>query len=120
MKKNKKELEKETGLKFDKNSPFSFSWKPCYELWNSPQINWDGRFLGCCTTYLKCFHENVFNIGIERTLKSPEVQYAKKLLMGKVPCKKEYNIPCHGCTELLKMQKSKQFLNEQDILKRKG
>lgn len=116
---NKKELEKETGLKFNKNTPFSFEWKPCYELWNAPQINWDGRLLGCCTTYLKCFHINVFDIGLEKALKSPELRYAKKLLMGKTRCKKEFDIPCHGCIELLKMQKSKQFMDEKNIVQRK-
>jgi MoaA/NifB/PqqE/SkfB family radical SAM enzyme len=48
-------IKRETGLKFLSreevlaNSGKLYSYAMCYQLWNSPQINWDGRLLGCCS-----------------------------------------------------------------------
>jgi len=33
----------------------------CRMLWEEPQINWDGKILGCCCNYWKAFPGNAFN-----------------------------------------------------------
>jgi MoaA/NifB/PqqE/SkfB family radical SAM enzyme len=66
----------------------------CYQLWDSPQINWDGKLLGCCVNRRKDFG-NVFNEGLESCLKSEKYTYAKKMLQGKVKPRKD--IPCFDC-----------------------
>ncbi len=104
-------LEKETKLSFSKETPFSFNWIPCLELWNSPQINWDGRLLGCCCVYLNDFKCNVFNVGLEKALKSKEVRYAKRLLTGKCMQDNTIDIPCNDCPYYLKMKKNKNFIS---------
>lgn len=103
-------LEKETGLSFSTNSPFLFNWNPCLELWNSPQINWDGRLLGCCCVYLDDFKCNVFELGLENALKTKEVLYAKDLLQGYVSLDSTIDIPCNTCKEFLKMTRKNEFL----------
>ncbi|MGD9347966.1 MAG: SPASM domain-containing protein [Candidatus Aminicenantes bacterium] len=66
----------------------------CYQLWNSPQINWDGKLLGCCVNRKKDFG-NVFEKSLENCLKSEKYIYAKNMLMGKV--KPREDIPCFDC-----------------------
>jgi MoaA/NifB/PqqE/SkfB family radical SAM enzyme len=66
----------------------------CYQLWDSPQINWDGKLLGCCVNRRKDFG-NVFEEGLESCLKSEKYIYAKKMLQGKVEPRKD--IPCFDC-----------------------
>jgi MoaA/NifB/PqqE/SkfB family radical SAM enzyme len=55
---------------------------PCRQLWLSPQINWDGKLLGCCANKWGDFG-NVFSDGLKRCLLSERYIYAKKVLMGK-------------------------------------
>jgi MoaA/NifB/PqqE/SkfB family radical SAM enzyme len=66
----------------------------CFQLWDSPQINWDGKLLGCCVNRRKDFG-NVFEKGLESCLKSEKYTYAKKMLEGKVEPRKD--IACFDC-----------------------
>jgi MoaA/NifB/PqqE/SkfB family radical SAM enzyme len=66
----------------------------CFQLWDSPQINWDGKLLGCCVNRRKDFG-NVFEQGLESCLKSEKYTYAKKMLQGKVMPRKD--IACFDC-----------------------
>ena len=71
---------------------------PCKQLWFSPQINWDGKLLGCCMNVWSDFG-NVFDAGLETCLKSERYVYTKKLLRGKVKARED--IPCTKCTIFL-------------------
>ncbi|MBD5405322.1 radical SAM protein [bacterium] len=66
----------------------------CTDLWEAPQINWDGRFLACCCNYLNPFDINVFETGLTKCLKSKMIRKTKKMLMGGKPYKKS---PCYNC-----------------------
>lgn len=67
---------------------------PCHQLWIDPQINWDGRFLGCCLNIYSDFG-NVFESGLTECLKSEKYGYAKQMLLGKR--KPRNDIVCTGC-----------------------
>ncbi|MDW8296030.1 MAG: SPASM domain-containing protein [Raineya sp.] len=66
----------------------------CFQLWTAPQINWDGKLLGCCVNYFGDFG-NVFQEGLENLLQSERYIYAKKMLLGEVPARSD--IPCVRC-----------------------
>lgn len=67
----------------------------CHELWTSPQINWDGKMLGCCAN-LFLDVGNVFEEGLETIMKSRRYQEMKEAVMGKLsPDGKD--IPCTHC-----------------------
>lgn len=68
---------------------------PCYQLWRSPQINWDGKLLGCCVNSTTDFG-NVFASSLENCLQGELFVYTKKMLLGLVPPKKE--IHCTNCS----------------------
>lgn len=66
----------------------------CSQLWKSPQINWDGKLLGCCVNKWGDFG-NVFEDGLEKCLKSEKYVYAKRMLMGRKKARND--IPCSKC-----------------------
>ncbi len=66
----------------------------CSQLWNSPQINWDGRALGCCLNYWDDFGD-VFNSSLEEVLNNEKMTYAREMLLGRKPFRED--IPCANC-----------------------
>jgi len=72
----------------------------CFQLWTAPQINWDGKLLGCCVNHFGDFG-NVFEEGLDKLLQSEKYIYAKKMLLGEAPERKD--IPCSACNRYKKV-----------------
>jgi len=111
-------LKKETGLKHlsrkevlaSEGKPY-FNYGVCRQLWNEPQINWDGRLLGCCIVFSNDFGINVFETGLEKAINSEKYRYAKEMLQGKVGIPEDNeNIPCVDCEHFQIMHKTKNYL----------
>ena len=68
---------------------------PCLQFWFSPQINWDGKLLGCCFNTYSDFG-NVFKSGLRESLKSEKFIYAKKMLSGQAKLRSD--IACSKCS----------------------
>jgi MoaA/NifB/PqqE/SkfB family radical SAM enzyme len=68
---------------------------PCVQFWKSPQINWDGKLLGCCQNLWGDFG-NVFEQGFETCMTSERFVFAKKMLLGKANNRSD--IPCTKCS----------------------
>jgi MoaA/NifB/PqqE/SkfB family radical SAM enzyme len=66
----------------------------CHQLWLTPQINWDGKLLGCCRNRWRDFG-NVFEIGLDEALRDEDYVYMKQMLAGLKPPR--YDIPCIRC-----------------------
>ncbi len=86
----------------------------CQGLWDLPQINFDGKVLGCCVNYWGDFG-NAFESGLVEALNGEKMKYAKKMLMGKAEARAD--IPCSVCHNYLDMKKSKAWITAQDIKK---
>ena len=84
----------------------------CAQLWNHPQINWDGRVLGCCVNYWGDFG-NAFEEGLLETLNGEKMEYARQMLQGRSPARAD--IPCNTCPHYLTMQKTGVWLTQEDI-----
>jgi len=84
----------------------------CSQLWNSPQINWDGQLLGCCYNYWGGFGD-VFESTLEDTLNNDQINYARQMLVGDAEPKE--GIPCTSCGHYKTMAAHKNWLTEQDI-----
>jgi len=96
---NKEFVMKETGLQVTSAKGFEEKYKRnystvCHQLWDQPQINWDGRLLGCCMNIYSDFG-NVFEVGLIECLKSEKYVYAKKMLLSKK--KPRNDIACSRC-----------------------
>lgn len=74
----------------------------CLQLWTAPQINWDGKLLGCCVNHFGDFG-NVLQDGLTQSLQSEKYQYAKAMLLGEKPPRED--IPCTKCKRYQKVKK---------------
>jgi MoaA/NifB/PqqE/SkfB family radical SAM enzyme len=68
--------------------------RPCTQLWDSPQINWDGKLLGCCVNKFGDFG-NVFETSFKDCMSSEKYLYAKRMVLGLEPSRED--IPCVHC-----------------------
>ncbi len=87
----------------------------CNQLWISPQINWDGRILGCCVNFWGDFG-NVFMSGLESGLNGEKIRYARQMLLGKKEARE--GIPCTKCKYYKHMKESRCYLTKADIWNR--
>jgi len=67
----------------------------CGDLWNSPQVNWDGKLLGCCRNFWGDFGGNAFRDGLLAALDHEKLRYAKAMLSGRAAARRD--IPCATC-----------------------
>lgn len=97
-------IEKQTGLKYypalnqgvvEDYKKDHNQWLYCKQLWAQPQINWDGKVLGCCCNFYDGSGGNVFKDGLLKALNNPKMIYTKNMLAGLA--KPMTGIPCLRC-----------------------
>jgi len=71
------------------------NWFYCKQLWLNPDINWDGKILGCCYNYNIELGGNVFKDGLLKALNHPKMIYTKNMLAHNAP--PINGIPCTNC-----------------------
>jgi molybdenum cofactor biosynthesis enzyme MoaA len=79
----------------------------CMQLLDSPQINYDGRVLGCCINHWGDFG-NAFENGLTSVLESEKYTYAQSMLEGLAP--ERDDIPCTQCHNYKDMQAANKYL----------
>ena len=84
----------------------------CLKMWRSPQINFDGRVLGCSINYWADYG-NAFNEGLLKTLNSPPMHFARNVLMGREAVKE--GIPCASCKYFRIMQENSEWIKHSEI-----
>ncbi len=80
----------------------------CHELWVMPQINWDGRILGCCRNFWGEFGGNAFADGVLAVSNSERIHYARGMLLGRTPPRED--VPCSTCEQYFTMAKGGRWL----------
>lgn len=85
----------------------------CYNLWNSPQINWDGKLLGCNRNIWGAFAENVFESDLESCVNNEKMQYAREMLMGRRPLRED--MPCLRCSIYRTLVEFDNWITEEEI-----
>ncbi len=85
----------------------------CYELWLSPQINWDGKLLGCSRNIWGVFGSNVFESGLMDAINSEKIRYARAMLMGRAPARED--MPCMKCGIYQSMAQYGNWITEKEI-----
>ena len=81
----------------------------CHMLWEQPQINWDGKILGCNRNFWGEFGGNAFKDGLVDSLKNEKIEYARNMLTGKKDTRDD--IPCATCSIYLHRKARSQYLN---------
>jgi MoaA/NifB/PqqE/SkfB family radical SAM enzyme len=84
----------------------------CWDLWNAPQINYDGRMLGCPINYWGDYG-NVFDAGLDACLNGEKMSYARAMLMGRREARQ--GIPCTTCKVYDRVKKAGTWITEKDV-----
>jgi MoaA/NifB/PqqE/SkfB family radical SAM enzyme len=74
----------------------------CHQLWDRPQINWDGKLLGCCRNFWGDFGGNVFREGLAAAVNGERIAHAREMLQGRAP--ERADVPCATCEIYLTMK----------------
>jgi hypothetical protein len=80
----------------------------CLQLWEQPQINFDGKLLGCCVNSWGSFGDNVLEVGLDSALAGERLAYAKRMLQGTAPARDD--VPCTACATYVGLAASKQWI----------
>ena len=81
----------------------------CADLWQSPQINWDGKVLGCCRNFWQEFGGNAFRDGLIVSLNGEKLGYARAMLSGKAEARAD--VPCTACAVYQSRRAKQDWLN---------
>lgn len=85
----------------------------CHQLWHEPQINWDGKVLGCCRNYWGDFGANAFSDGLLASVNSERMRYAREMLLGQRVARGD--IPCTTCEVYLDMRAGGKWLTKGEL-----
>jgi len=80
----------------------------CHQLWENPQINWDGKVLGCCRNFWGDFGDNAFSDGLLDSINNEKMIYAREMLSGRNPPRDD--IPCSTCEMYYSMRDRSRFI----------
>ena len=80
----------------------------CHQLWDQPQINWNGKVLGGCRNFWGDFGGNAFKVGLFESLINNKIEYARQMLVGKKAARED--IPCTTCNIYLGMKADEKWL----------
>ena len=103
---NPEKLRQLTGVRYSTETEYrerlnDYYCRFCSQLLYSPQVNWDGRLLGCCTRYKTTWNGNVFEEGFLPCINRPEYRGTiAALLRGKPSA---LQTPCMSCSIWKKM-----------------
>lgn len=82
--------------------------RSCLDLWLSPQINWDGRLLGCSRNKWVSYADNVFEADLDALLNSEPLRYTRAVVQGQAPLRDD--VPCRHCDVYAYMRASGHWL----------
>jgi hypothetical protein len=80
----------------------------CAQMWEAPQINWDGKMLGCCRNYWGDFGSNALTDGLLQSINSERMRYARQMLLGRAPARPD--IPCTTCDVYLDRKRTRAWV----------
>lgn len=114
---DREKLERITGLncfsveEYNKKNKYTYGTDMCYGTIFYPQINYDGRLLGCCMLWNEDFGINVFEEGVVDALNSEKYLKMIYTLLG---IKQDYegseDIPCLHCQMCGRNFQNRKFL----------
>jgi len=85
----------------------------CLCLWRSPQVNWDGRLLGCPCNKHSFFAEQVLGGDFMIEINNEKMTYARRMLMGEAPPRDD--IPCSTCSWYRQMMEHSLWITPREV-----
>jgi MoaA/NifB/PqqE/SkfB family radical SAM enzyme len=105
-------LDAVTREEFEERHDEKYASAICLQLWDDPQINWDGKMLGCCRNFWGDFGGNAFTDGLTESVNSERMTYAREMLTGRRPPRED--IPCTTCEMYEAMRARSRFIAPRD------
>ena len=90
-----------------------YMWKHCLEMWRSPQVNWDGKLLGCSRNIWGVYAGDVFGGDLLAAVNNERMNYARAMLRGEAPSRED--IPCGSCSVYRSMREERRWIVDSDI-----
>jgi len=121
--KDKNLIRRETGLGVSSREEYlektgeEYIGDACLHLWKQPQINFDGRVLGCSCNYRGDFG-NAFKDGLVECLNNEKINYARGMLLGMRESRED--IPCAGCKLYESRKKRSAWVKDMHVKKQLG
>lgn len=84
----------------------------CAMLWHRPQINWDGRMLGCCVNYWGDFGD-AFKSGLAAVMSGPRMSHARAMIMGRADARAD--IPCSTCPHYISIRQARSWITAPEL-----
>jgi len=85
----------------------------CYDLWRRPQVNWDGKLLGCTRNIWKVFADNVFEGKLLDHFNNEKMTYARSMLMKRSAPRED--MPCLHCAVFASMLQYDHWITEDEL-----
>lgn len=85
----------------------------CHQLWDAPQVNWDGKMLGCCRNFWGDFGGNAFTDGLLDAVNNERMTHARAMLRGRAPPRDD--IPCTTCDTYHAMRDTGRWIQRDDV-----
>jgi MoaA/NifB/PqqE/SkfB family radical SAM enzyme len=85
----------------------------CYEMWFNPQVNWDGKLLGCSRNFWGDYAANAFEGRLLEHVNNEKMRYARAMLTGQQP--ERADIPCVHCGVYRSMRTYNQWITSQEL-----
>ena len=79
---------------FRRTKRVDYGYGECLQLWDAPQVNWDGTMIGCCMNIFTDYG-NVFRDGLVTVLNGEKMRRARRMVSGEEPASPE--IWCSAC-----------------------
>lgn len=84
----------------------------CAQLWTGPQINFDGKILGCCVNRWGDFGRAT-DWRLSEAVNNERIRYARRMLMGRQAPRAD--IPCTTCTYYQAIRAAENWLTAEDL-----
>lgn len=91
----KRELGVASRAEYKQRHGKNYMWKICHQMWHDPQINWDGKVLGCSRNFWGHFEGNAIRDGLIKSLNTKKIRFARDMILGRTVTRAD--IPCATC-----------------------
>jgi hypothetical protein len=85
----------------------------CLQFWRAPQVNWDGRLLGCSANTNVNFADYVLDDSFAREINNEPMRYVRRMLIGEAPPRDD--MPCSGCKSYADLRRHGQWFRPDEI-----
>ena len=82
--------------------------RACLDLWLSPQVNWDGKLLGCSRNKWSSLAPDAFDRPLDELANVEAMAYTRSVVLGQNPPRSD--TPCQHCDVYAYMRDSGNFL----------